>query len=646
MNLFQQTIAISFLLLLSTVVIAQQNDAILFTIGNKKVMADEFMFMYNKANQPQNKVERKTSIDEYLDLYINLKLKVLAAESEKMHKTAKFEKEYESSKQQLISSYLTDKNISENLIKEAYERLQNELNISHLLIELEPGATEEENDKALKKINLILKKIKEEDKDFEEMAYRYSDDPSAKDNRGNLGYICAFQTVYPFESAAYNLEIGDISTPVKTKFGYHLIWLKDKRKSQGEISVAHILIKTPGDAPEELKQQNKNKVDSIYQLLNSKTVTWERAVTDFSQDNGSNKREGALPAFSAGKMVAAFENVAFGLKTDEAISAPVKTNLGWHIIKRLHLDTLSTLVAEQNNIRKKVEKDSRSDLPKKTFIDRIKQENNFEENLIARNEMINQLDAKVLKTNFELDSYQHYNENLFKINDQSFTQQDFLKFVKANPAIGSIKKIKNVVKQKYENFVDKICTEIEIGNLDTKYPAYKWQLQEYYDGLLFFEITEREVWNKSMNDEQGLKNYFNDNREAYKWDERVEAYIYKTNDVKVAKQFQKLAKRKKINDDILSKYNVEVINGTFDRNQNKYVNTVKWSKGVYGPSEWEDGYVVIWIKDIVPPMQKTLLEAKGYATSDFQAFIEKNWVAALRDNYSIIMNEKTLRNLY
>jgi len=429
MKLFQQTISISFLILLSAVVFAQQNDAILFTVGNKKVTADEFMFMYNKANQPENEVERKASVDEYLDLYINLKLKVLAAESEKMHQTAKFKAEYENSKQQLIESYLTDKKISGNLIKEAYERLQNELNISHLLIEVELGATEEESEKALKKINLILKKIETENKDFEEMAYRYSDDPSAKENRGNLGYISAFQTVYPFESAAYNLDIGKISAPVKTKFGYHLIWLKGKRKSQGEISVAHILIKTPDDAPEELKNKNKNKIDSIYQLLNSKAVAWEKAVTEFSQDNGSNRRGGALPAFGAGKMVLAFEDAAFGLKTDETISEPVKTSLGWHIIKRLHLDTLGTLTVEQNEIRKKVEKDSRSDLPKKSFITRIKQENGFEENLMARNELINQLDAKVLKSNFELDKYQRYNKTLFTISNQNFTQQDFLKFI-------------------------------------------------------------------------------------------------------------------------------------------------------------------------------------------------------------------------
>lgn len=478
------------------------------------------------------------------------------------------------------------------------------------------------------------------------MAYRYSDDPSAKENRGNLGYISAFQTVYPFENAAYNLKIDEVSEPVKTKFGYHLIWLKEKRKSQGEISVAHILLKTPDDAPEELKQQNQNKIDSIYQLLDSKMISWENAVANFSQDNGSNRRAGALPAFGAGKMVAAFEDAAFGLTTDEAISKPVKTNIGWHIIKRLQLDTLGNLQAEQSVISSKVEKDNRSDLPKKSFIDRIKKENNFEVILEARNELINQLDAKVLKNSFNLEDYEHFNKMLFSIDNQNFSQQDFLEYVKINPVKGSLKNIKNVVKQKYEDYVDEICTKIEIANLEVKYPNYKWQLQEYYDGLLFFEITEREVWSKSMNDEQGLKNYFNDNRADYQWDERVEAYIYKTDNFDTAKKIKKLAKRKKISDSILEKYNIEAINGTYDRNQNKYINTVKWAKGAYGPAEWEDGYVVIWIKDILAPSPKTLLDAKGYATSDYQAFIEKNWVETLREKYTVIINEKTLQELY
>lgn len=638
------------LILLPVLFVAAQtvsNETILFTVGANKVTAEEFLFMYDKANPENNEDNRKATIDEYLDLYINLKLKVLDAEGADMHEKGTFKKEYEDSKDQLIQSYLTDKNISEKLIKEGYERLKEEVNVSHLLIEVDPGASLEKEEKALEKIRLIQKQLKEEDKDFEEMAYRYSNDPSAKDNRGNLGYISAFQTVYPFESAAYNLKVGEISEPVRTRYGYHLLKVKDKRASKGEITVAHILIKSTADAPGNIKEDNKNKIDSVYTLLKSKTIDWKTAVKNFSQDNGTNRKQGELPAFSAGKMVPEFEDVAFALSNDGDISKPVQTDLGWHIIKRNSLDGIDELKDEQANVRRRVEKDSRSDLPKQTFVDRVKKENNFEAILEARNELINQLDAKVLRPGWNLEQYTQYNKQLFKLKDKTYSQQDFLTFLKGKKNIGSPKKIKATLKKLYDEYVSEICTEIETGLLEKKYPEFKWQLKEYYDGLLFFEITEKEVWKKSTEDEVGLEAYFNNNRDKYTWGERAEASIYKTSDQATAKKILKLAKRKKITARISEKYpSMEIVSGSYEPNQNKYLNAVKWKAGAFGPSLWEDKYVVVWIKEILKSGQKSLSEAKGYVTSDYQTFLEEAWVEKLRNKYDIIINNKTLEALY
>ncbi len=622
-------------------------EAILFTVGANPVTAQEFLFMFNKANPEKEPGTKKSKIDEYLDLYINLKLKVLDAEAAKMQEQNKFIREYEDSRQQLIQSYLTDKNTSEQLIKEGYERLKEEVNVSHLLIEVEPGASIEDEEKALKKINLIRKQITEDGKDFEEMAYRYSNDPSAKDNRGSLGYISAFQTVYPFETVAYMLKPGDISEPVRTQFGFHLLKVKDKRQSKGEITVSHILIKSTDDAPENTQKINKTKVDSVYNLIKTKTIDWDTAVKKFSQDNSTNRKFGMLPAFSAGKMVPNFEDAAFGLQKDGDISAPVKTSLGWHIIKRNQLDEMGTLQEEQANVRRRVEKDSRSDLPKQSFVDRIKKENNFKEELNARNELINRLDAKVLRPGWQVEDYAQFNKALFTLNEKTYQQSDFLQFLHQYRNTGSTKNIKAVLKRIYDEYLAETCTELETSLLEKKYADFRWQLKEYYDGLLFFEITEKEVWKKSTEDQVGLKAYFNDHRADYIWDERVDASIYKTANATTAKKIHKLAKRKKINARVLEKYpDVEVVNGAYEANQNKYINAVKWKAGAYGPSLWEDQHVVVWIKEVVKPNQKTLDEARGYVTSDFQTFLEEKWVANLREKYDIIVNEKTLKALY
>jgi len=632
------------ILLLAQVV---DDEAILFTVGAKPVTAAEFLFMFDKANPEKEAGTRKAKIDEYLDLYINLKLKVLDAEAANMHEQNKFVKEYEESRQQLIQSYLTDKNISEKLIKEGYERLKEEVNVSHLLIEVEPGASVEDEEKALKKINLIRKQIVDDGKDFEEMAYRYSNDPSAKDNRGSLGYISAFQTVYPFETIAYSLKEGSVSEPVRTQFGFHLLKVKDKRKSKGEISVSHILIKSTNDAPENIQKSNKYKADSVYNLLKTKAIDWDTAVKKFSQDNSTNRKFGMLPAFSAGKMVPNFEAAAFGLQKDGDISAPVKTSLGWHIIKRNQLDEMGTLQEEQANVRRRVEKDSRSDLPKQSFVDRIKKENNFKEELEARNELINRLDVKVLRPGWKVEDYTNFNKSLFSLKNETYKQTDFLQFLHQKKYTGSTKNIKAVLKRLYDEYLAKTCTELETSLLEKKYLDFKWQLKEYYDGLLFFEITEKEVWKKSTEDQVGLKAYFNKHRDMYVWDERVDASIYKTDNETTAKKIQKLAKRKKVNARILEKYtDIEVINGAYETNQNKYINAVKWKAGAYGPSLWENQYVVVWIKEILLPMQKTLDEARGYVTSDFQTLLEENWVSNLRKKYDLIINEKTLKALY
>jgi len=624
-----------------------KKDAILFTVGTEKVTVDEFLYVFNKNNIKNDTVSHKDAIDEYLELYINFKMKVMEAEAAQLHKKPSFIKEFERNKEQLTQSYLTDKNVNETLIKEAYERLKEEVNVSHILIGVEPGASAEDTVKALEKIKLIRGQIVKDGKDFGEMAYRYSSDPSAKENRGNIGYITAFQTVYPFESATYQTAMNDVSEPVRTKYGYHLLKVTDRRKAAGEITVSHILIKDSPDSPQSIKASKKALVDSVYMLLNENRILWQEAVPRFSQDRSTALRRGTLPAFTTGKMVESFEKAAFALKNDGDFSQPVLTDIGWHIIKREQLAEMGPIDKEQVALRARIEKDSRSNVPKQQFVNRVKKENNFVENISSRNELINQLDANVLRSGWKVDDYKQFNKQLFSLAGKNYNQKDFLKFLKAYPSKGKVRNIKNKIKSIYDKFVAEECTTLEQSLLEQKYPEYNYLLQEYRDGILLFDIAEQKVWSKAMTDLKGMETFYNQQEKKYTWDERAKAAIYITSDMQVAKKMAKLSKRNKVTSKINEKYpELEINNGSFEQNQNKYLNTVKWKKGVYGPAKWDDNFVVVHIKEMLPPQEKTFQEAKGYVISDYQGHLDKLWIKELRDKYTLIVNEKNLKSIY
>jgi len=622
-------------------------DDILFTVGTEKVSIGEFLYVFEKNNINKDSVDRKTAIDEYLDLYINFKMKVMEAEAMQLHQNANFKKEFLRNKDQLTQSYLTDKNVNESLIEEAYNRMKEEINASHILVGVDPGASPTDTAKAFEKINLIRGQIVDQGKEFGEMAFRYSSDPSAKDNRGNLGFITAFQTVYPFESAAYNTAKDDISQPFRTKYGYHILKIHNRRKASGEITVSHILVKDSKDAPEEIRSKKKAIIDSVYMLLDQERILWEEAVFQFSQDRSTYMRGGKLPAFSTGKMVPNFESAAFALSNDGDLSKPVLTEIGWHIIKRVSLKNLGTLSEEQSNLRQRIEKDNRSNVPKQQFVQRVKRENNFVEYLDARNELVNQLDANVLRQGWKLEDYSRFNKNLFSVGGNTFTQTDFLLYLKNYPIKGKTRSIKSKIRNIYEKFVEHECTELEESLLEEKYPEYNYLLKEYRDGILLFDIAEKKVWSKAMKDMAGMEEFYKEQDKKYHWEERAQAGIYKTTDPDLAKKLFKLAKRNKINAKTAEKYpGIEISNGAFEQNQNKYLNTVKWKSGVYGPDKWEEEYVVIHIKELLEPQEKTFGEAKGYIISDYQAYLEKLWVKELRNKYSLIVNEKSLKSLY
>ena len=350
---------------------SQDKKATILTIDGEAITLEEFDNIFRKNNR--DSVITQQALDDYMQLFINFKLKVKEARALGLDTVTKFKTELEGYRAQLARPYLTDTDVLNELMREGYERLNQEVHASHILIKCDPNASPEDTLKAFNKAMDIRNQILN-GSDFSIVAKDRSEDPSAKDNGGDLGYFTAFQMVYPFEDAAYKGNVGDISLPVRTRYGYHIIKIIDKRTARGEIHVAHIMIK---EKKEEGGAANAEaKATEIYQKLLA-GEKFEDLSAKFSDDGSSAKKGGELPWFGTNKMVIEFEDASFALKNDGDISKPFKTSYGWHIVKRLGYKPVASYQEMEKEIKGKVSKDQRAEKTKASFITKLKKQYQF-----------------------------------------------------------------------------------------------------------------------------------------------------------------------------------------------------------------------------------------------------------------------------
>ena len=348
-------------------------DPVLMTVDGNAVTRGEFEAIYKKNNK--DAPVSKDALDEYLELFINYKLKVREAEMLGMDTIQKFRNELEGYRKQLARPYLIDRELNETLMREAYERMQQEVRASHILVQVQPDASPEDTLSAWKRIIALRERVVQGE-DFATVAKGVggSDDPSASKNGGDLGYFSALQMVYPFETAAYGTSVGEVSRPVRTRFGYHIIKVVDKRPARGQMKAAHVMLRsTEQDSPQQQESVEK-RINEIHTRLVDGEITFAEAAMRFSEDESSNTKGGELPQFSTGKMIEEFEDAAFGLDSDGAISAPVRSRYGWHIIQRLEYTPPPTFDGAKAELKSKIGRDSRAEITRKAFLDKLRKE--------------------------------------------------------------------------------------------------------------------------------------------------------------------------------------------------------------------------------------------------------------------------------
>ena len=629
-----------------------QNDPVIMTIDGKPITKSEFLQIYLKNND--NPKFDQASLDEYMELFKKFKLKVAEAEDLGYDTIPRLVSELNGYQKQLARPYLIDSSKNEALILEAYNRTLEEIHASHILIRLESNATPEDTLKAYNRL-LGLKKRIEGGESFEVVAKGKlgSEDPTVQNNGGDLGYFTAFQMVYQFEDAAFSTPVGGISDPFRTRFGYHILQVKDRRPARGTMEAAHLMIAARNDASEEDMTNAKAKIDELYGLLQL-GENFEDLVAKYSEDPSSNTKAGVLPQFGTGtttRMVPEFTEAAFALKKDGDISAPVQTDYGFHIIKRISWKDVDSFEALKKDIEKKVAKDARAEKTQASFVSNLKKDYGYKnKSKKSLKWFYTNIDSTYHLGEFKATEYSA-NKVLFTMDKQKFRANDFATYLEKNYRGARREDPKLMIDKQYKLWETETILSYEETKLPQKYPAYKALITEYHDGILLYEVMSDKVWNKAMRDTTGLKEFYAANTSRYQWGDRVDAEVFECVSMDIAKQtLNKLATDTIPSNEVVSamnensSLNVKYRKGKYDKKATDFIagSPTPLKEGLNTIYELNSKFYVVKVNAFLPAGPKAFDEAKGAITSDYQNHLEVEWMKEIEAKHTLVVNKEAL----
>lgn len=626
---------------------------VLFTIDGKPYYTDEFSRVYNK-NLDLVKDESQKDLNQYLELFIGYKLKINKAYKLGLQKGEQYQNELKSYRDQLSKNYTTDSKVTKELVQEAYNRYLKEIKASHILIMIDENAPAEDTLSAYKKI-LMIRQRAIAGEDFGKLALEFSQDPSAKENKGDLGYFSAFRMVYPFETAAYSTPKGGVSMPVRTRFGYHLIKVEAIRDNRGEVEVAHIMILNPA---KQADKAESNKTDSdkgrttiqeIYKKI-QQGENFEDLAKQFSEDKSSSAKGGLLNRFGSGQLSSEeFEQVAFSLTNENPISAPFQSQFGWHIVKFIKNFPIKTLEQMQQELETKVSKDDRSRLITASMTEKLRKKYSVKRDPKCYAEVSKLVTDDFYNAKWELPAdLKPYEKQLFTINnDKNIPASSFLTFVNAQQKIPNIvKPVSKLVENLYGKYVDEQINTYYNDNLEKEFPEFAAVMEEYRDGLLLFDLMEKEIWTKSKTDTIGLQKFYDLNSKNYQWKNRLEVIIASSTHLDAIKKAYKFLKRGKTPEFIKEQLNIKdgpinimTNSGTFEEGNEVLPKNIIFEKGVSDVFKEGDYYFATNVKKVIPAGPKTLDECKGKVINDYQQFLEENWVKDLKGEFKVEVDQ-------
>ena len=512
----------------------------LMTIGDESVSKAEFVNTFAKNNDLKKTTDKE--LRDYLDLFVNFKLKVKEGKSLKIDTSAAFQAELASYINQSAQQYLTDNEVAERLYQECIERAKKHVHASHILINCAPDASPKDTMAAYKKAMKIRKQILK-GLDFNEAAVLYSEDPSARDfvnpqngrkqagNKGDISYFTVFNLIYPFETGAYNTPVGKVSMPIRSRFGYHLIYVQDVVPAISKIYAAHILISDTNARHGVMGEEAKAKIEEIQQKLNQ-GVPFAQLVVDYSDDIATNIKEGRMQPFAPNQRTGDFVAATIHLKKGE-VSSPVASIYGWHFIK---LDSIQYLKVDEDYegmLKMKLGRDNRSYISKESFIAKLKKQYNYEESGKAAA-------MKFLCANIPVEFFQSTSTDITTLPgidalapmatfaNQQVLAKDFAKYVSRFQGIELTTSLEKFLNERFDKFVEDKLYAYEKDNLINKYPDFKELVNEYHDGMILYEVNSQKVWTQAITDTTGLKEYYEKIKVNYPVNPKADPVEYKS----------------------------------------------------------------------------------------------------------------------
>ena len=636
---FRSSYLVTMLCLFPVVCQAQDPDTkVLMTIDGNKIQTGEFIRMYKKSAEPG----KKPDIDEYLQQFIVFKLKVADACKEGYDTTKAFRTELNGYRNQLAQNYLTDSQTKEKLLEKAYQRSLTEINAWHTLIAIPQEASAQDTLKAWNKASDIRERIIKGEP-FESVARGTSDDKSVKINGGNLGYFSVFQMIMPFEDAAYSLKTGEVSVPIRTPYGYHIIKVTDKRPSKGRIKVAHIMKAVQPETEDKGVKQAEDEINSVYKML-QEGASFAELAKRYSDHKESSVKGGELDWFGSGEIISDFSEAAFSLPDTGMYTRPVHTLYGWHIIKLLNKKTPGTFEESRSFLESKINQTYLNSVSKKSFLDKLKKQYNFQINQESYNWFINNTDSLIIQGLKLYDRSTMPPGNLYSFANQKYTTKEFANYIEKRRSMVITKDSSVFINRLLDTRYSDHIISYENSILEKKYPDFRYLINEFHDGMLLFEISDKKVWNVVSSDSSGLHRYYDEHKNNWLSRRSIEAKIYtlKSSDGKkqLSSAYKKYSRKPDLDKLLAKKFNKKddtlllITEGTWFQGDDSEIDNIEWITGSHTLNK--DGYpAIILIKRVSEPSPLKLNEIMGEVMNGYQELLEREWIRQLNERYSV-----------
>ncbi len=630
---------------------AQANDPVMLKVAGENITKNEFLKVFEK-NSNKGDIPDSKALEEYLELFINFRLKVAEAKALGMDTVKSFKDELAGYRKQLATPYLVDSDASEKMIQEAYQHKMYDIRASHILLRVDKLASATDTLAAWNKIMKLRKRILAGE-DFGKVAAEASEDPSAKDmvqdgqvrkgNRGDLGFFSALDMVYPFEKAAYDAVLNEVSMPIRTDYGYHLIKVTDKVPSQGKVQLAHIMLVINNKATLDDSLRVADSANLAYKLLLG-GADFGDIAKKFSDDQSTASKGGVLPWFGVSRMLPEWVNRVKLLKQKGQYSEPFQTQWGWHIIKLVDRKPVGTFDEEKEELKKSVTRNDRANTITESYISKTKAKYGFTSYPSALQELASRVTDSIFTASWKASEVIDLTKPLFTVGTTTYTQYDFAKNLATVQRKSTPGDVPAFVYQQYTIFSNDAVLKYADSQLESENPDFKALVGEYHDGILLFDLTDKKVWSKAVKDTVGLQQFYETTKNNYLWENRLDASLFIVKDPSVLKKVRKQIIKGIPDEKILASFNKDTIQKVtverkkYLKGENMTMEKAKWEPGVSENIALADNEVaIIRVYKVTEPEPKLLNEVRGLMTADYQNYLEKEWIKELRAKYPVVV---------